>query len=276
MNTLKSTFLFVIALLLVVVIPAHGREFYQDVITVEVISDHRGSLQEYPVKTSGKWQRSYIEAQRNERYRIRVRNNNNKRVGLVITVDGRNIISGKKSHLKHNEAMYVLGPWESAEYTGWRTSKNRENRFYFTNVQDSYADAWGDRSAMGVIAVAAFPEKWQEPRLEHDGYFGRSGKLGRSGTMRKKRNNAPGTGFGEGNWSPSHEVNFIARHRPLKKEFIKYEWRKTLCRRGIMDCDYDRPRRHQRNRFWPEEEHSNDFAPFPPAARQLLRQLLPW
>jgi len=274
MNTLKSIFLFVFALLVTGVIPAQGREFRQDNIVVEVISDHRGNLREYPVDTQGKWQRCYIEAQKDDRYRIRVRNNNNERVGLVIAVDGRNIISGKRSNLKHNEAMYVLGPWETAEYSGWRTSRNQENRFYFTNVDDSYADAWGDRSAMGVIAVAAFPEKWQRPRPNFDRSFGRSGKSGRM--QRQQRNNAPGTGFGEGHWSPSHEVNFVARHRPFAKTFIKYEWRRTLCRRGIMACNQYQHRQNPRNRFWPEKENYNGFAPFPPAARQLLRQLLPW
>ncbi len=271
MYTLKSLFFTVAALVVIGVLPAHGNEFNQNDVVVEIVSDDRGSLREYPVDSSGKWERSYIEARKNERYRIRVRNTNNRRVGLVIAVDGRNIITGKRSDLQHNEAMYVLGPWETAEYTGWRTSKNRENRFFFTRARNSYAQAWGDHSAMGVIAVAAFPEKWQEPRLEFDKSFGRSGS-----TMKRQRQNGPGTGFGEGTWSPSHEVNFVARHRPFKKEFIKYEWKKTLCRRGIMDCYRQHPQKHQRNRFWPDENQFNGFAPFPPAARQLLRQLLPW
>jgi len=40
--------------------------------------------------------------------RIEVKNRLNRRVGLVIAVDGRNIISGTKSWLRNNERMYIL------------------------------------------------------------------------------------------------------------------------------------------------------------------------
>jgi len=36
-----------------------------------------------------------------------------------------------------------------------RSAQDKINRFYFTDVPDSYAAAFGDESAMGVIAVAA-------------------------------------------------------------------------------------------------------------------------
>ena len=60
--------------------------------------------------------------------------------------------------LRADERMYVLPPHESATYEGWRTERDTVNRFYFTEPGDSYAAAFGDRSAMGVIAVAAFRE----------------------------------------------------------------------------------------------------------------------
>jgi hypothetical protein len=273
MRTLQQSLFFVTVILLTAVLPAQSRDLYPDDITVEVVADHRGSLREYPAHKNSKWQRTYIEARKDERYRIRVRNNTDRRIGIVIAVDGRNIISGKRSNLKHNEAMYVLNPWQTTEYSGWRTSRNQEHRFYFTSVGDSYADAWGDRSAMGVIAVAAFPEKWREPRPEFDRPFGRSGPMG---SMKRGQHKAPGTGFGEGNWSPSHEVNFVAKHRPFMKKFIKYEWRKSLCRRGIIECQRHRRDERPRNRFWQEEKDCDrSFAPFPPSVNHLLKQLLP-
>ncbi len=36
------------------------------------------------------------------------------RVGVVIDVDGRNIITGKRSNLKSTEAMYIVNAYETA------------------------------------------------------------------------------------------------------------------------------------------------------------------
>ena len=71
----------------------------------------------------------YAEAVKGTHYRIEVRNRLNRRIGLVIAVDGRNIISGAKSWLKNNERMYILEPYGSGSFAGWRTAQDRINRF---------------------------------------------------------------------------------------------------------------------------------------------------
>ena len=254
------------------VFPAQSRNYSADNILVQIISDRRGRLQDYPVEYSNKNQRSYIAVQKKERYRIRISNNNNTRVGLVVAVDGRNIISGGRSNLSANEAKYVLKAWETAEYSGWRTSKNKEHRFYFTRVEDSYADAWGDRSAMGVIAVAAFPEKWND---SHRKYTSRSRRPQRDNFMQNQRQESAGTGFGEENWSPSSRVDFVAGQKPFMLKFIKYEWRKTLCRRGIIACQKHRPQQKPENRFWPDDDCLWTYAPFPQIYTR-TRSAPPW
>ena len=50
----------------------------------------------------------YVEAVKGDRYLIEVTNQTGRRIGVVIAVDGRNIISGKKSDLKRNEQMYII------------------------------------------------------------------------------------------------------------------------------------------------------------------------
>ncbi len=86
--------------------------------------------------------------------------NNSNRRGIVIAVDGRNIIDGKKSDLKHDERMYIIGPHDANTFEGWRTSMERTNRFYFTGQSDSYArEVFSDASAMGTIAVVVFRKK---------------------------------------------------------------------------------------------------------------------
>lgn len=207
--------------------------------------------------------RAYIEAVRGERYGIRVTNRSPVRVGVVIAVDGRNIISGEKSYLTARERMYLLDPYASGLYEGWRTSRDQVNRFYFTTAADSYAGAWGDRSALGVIAVAVFPERRPPdpvPLYDPEGvrrHQDEKGGLpsGGSPPLQPRAQAQPGTGFGEGRYAPSVRVAFDPEPRPAEEHYLKYEWRETLCRKGIIDC------RAAGNRFWHEQR---GYAPHPP------------
>jgi hypothetical protein len=230
---------------------------------------------------------------------------------VVVAVDGRNIISGARSDLERGEPMYILGPWDTQIYSGWRTSLADVHEFYFTDWQDSYAEAFGDRSARGVIAVAVYREK--ERRLPLFGGGSRddgrereaeargsatppppaasgnvassaapapgsagtaqadngSGKRGASadksgvladGAAKSQRSEAtesePGTGYGDRRDEPAVRVAFDPESRASSRLFLKYEWRETLCRKGVIDC------REPENRFWPD---TLSFAPPPPS-----------
>lgn len=240
-------------------------------VGVEIVADDGSVFARYDLADRshrGKI-RAYLEAVKGHNYGIRVRNNTGQRIGLVIAVDGRNILSGTKSHLRSGEPMYVLGAYEQATYQGWRTSDTRVHRFFFTDVQSSYAEAWGDRSAMGVITVAAFREMPQVQRRHQSGRQemapepatpgeSRSGKSAKSADAIA---NAPGTGFGDGSYSRSVRVHFKPQRHAFVKQFLKYEWRETLVSLGIIR---DAP---PSNRFWPKQlgqAPSNGFAPYPP------------
>jgi hypothetical protein len=110
-------------------------------IEISVLSDSKGSLPEYPVNSDASHYRAYLQASNNDRYRIRISNKTDQRVGMVLAVDGCNIISGQKSYLQNTERMYILNPHSSGEYDGWRSNQNQVNRFYFTEAADSYAAA---------------------------------------------------------------------------------------------------------------------------------------
>jgi|GEM_PF-123477 len=241
----------------------YGSNSYQNTnspIRVEVLDDSGRVLNQYSNnrKSAYKTQRAYLEAVKGKRYKLRIKNTSNRRVGVVLAVDGRNILSGKKSHLRKNEKMYVLDPYETASYKGWRTAKNQVNRFYFTTAGDSYSNAWGDRSAMGVIAVAVFDEKQRHYYKKH-----RKQQRNRMAPNRGYlAEESTGTGFGEEEYSPSIRVRFKAKANPAFKHFYKYEWRNTLCKRGIVSCDsYEDDREY--NRFWPRQSNS-DYVPYPP------------
>ena len=237
-------------------------------IEVAIVSDNGSALHQYPVRVSGgsRSHRSYVEAVRNQRYGIRVRNRTDHRVGLVIAVDGRNIISGEKSWLGPNERMYILEPFEQATYKGWRTHQNRINRFFFTDVDDSYADAFGDRTAMGIIAITSYREKQRFPQPQKKKMRGLSwegkdqardeDRASSSDQVAETMSPRAGTGFGEHAHSQVRLVHFVPDPRMRSQYFLRYEWRQVLCDKGIIQCG------RQHNRFWPECD-GDGFVPYP-------------
>jgi hypothetical protein len=212
-------------------------------------------------------------------------------VGVVIAVDGRNIVSGGKSWLKNSERMYILDPYGSGEFSGWRSTNDRINRFYFTDVPDSYAAAFGDESAMGIISVAVFPELQRyrpQPRIQSQtAPSGRSfsGKdsaaydrsepvagaaapsapapaaelsKNRAAKMERKTMESAGTGYGQEEYSPVQIVAFEPESRAVETIHFKYEWRATLCKLGVIHSDP--PPRRPSNRMW----DNGGYAPPPP------------
>lgn len=244
-------------------------------VEIQITSDSGNSFSIYPVNQQHlkNEYRAYVEAIDGKNYSLSIRNHSNQRLGLVIAVDGRNIISGKKSKLKHKENMYILGPYETQSYSGWRTSSKDIHRFYFTEVEDSYAHAFDDESAMGVIAVAVFEEKQplfttrekkqrakpsaKASARSHDSAASESAAMDKAETE-------AGTGFGEHATSHVRHVQFNAKRTALAKNFYKYEWRETLCHKRIIDCGYPR-HQQKKNRFWPTDDYEVGYAPHPPA-----------
>ncbi len=257
-------------------------------ITVEIIDESGAVFQQVPVRHKGDAYRAYLQADRGARYRIRVSNPSAERVGVVIAVDGRNIVNGARSDLTGGEPKYVLSPYESQEFSGWRTSLADVHEFYFTEWEDSYAEAFGDRSARGVIAVAVYQEKESariaqrlaqeaerqkraQPPFRGDKDDSAAGNRAAPATQAplpdstagalesrdaKAERSEPGTGYGEVRNEPAVRVAFDAEARPSSRVFLKYEWRETLCRKRILDCS------EPANRFWPDDALS--FAPPPP------------
>ena len=189
-----KTWLLLFAFLLVG-IPSVSLAAVGEAVEVSIVTDNGHSLPFYPHKSSHGLKKVYAEAVKGDHYRIVVRNKLNRRVGVVVAVDGRNIISGQKSWLKNNERMYILEPYATNEYSGWRTGQERVNRFYFTDVPDSYAAAFGDQSAMGVIALAVYPEVQRYKRPCGSLHHGPRGAAGRR--QRKSLTLRTGRGIAE-------------------------------------------------------------------------------
>ncbi len=252
------------------------------VVSVDIVAPDGRTFREIPLRSRDGALRSYLEAEKGERYQVRVRNTSGERLGLVIAVDGRNIINGEKSELARGEPMYVLDAWDTQSYAGWRANLDAINEFYFTDWADSYAEAFGDRSARGVIAVAVYREVptpapayqpyqpgREEERAARDAPMPEpppaatavppaadaAGAAGRAAGSNERRDKSAGTGYGDRRIDRAYEVRFVARLSADSRHFIKYEWHETLCRRRLLECG-------EKNRFW--DESVLGFAPPPP------------
>lgn len=236
-----------------------------DSVDVSIVTDDGRTLPLHMQKSRYGLKKVYAEAVRGDHYRIVVHNRLDRRIGVVVAVDGRNIISGQKSWLRNTERMYILEPHATNEYSGWRSGRDRVNRFFFTDVADSYAAAFGDTSAMGVIAVAVYPEiRRCEPPMD----FSMSAPAGKAKGDAARRQAAPsmkmeesksaGTGYGREEYSPSRQVRFNPEARAVETILVKYEWRETLCRKHVISCG--RGYREPGNRLW----DGYGFAPPPP------------
>lgn len=246
---------------------AWGHSRGGEVVEVRILSDSGGEFPRYRtfLRRPQEGRFFYMEAVKGQRYAIEVTNRSDRRIGVVIAVDGRNIIDGRKSDLKRNEQMYIIGPYGSNIFEGWRTGMDRTNRFYFTEQSDSYAEkVFADGSAMGTIALAVYREKLPE-FIPHSSGPSRmreapAGPAPRSPSeslsadrCEQKKSEQPGTGFGETTYSPAYRVYFDPEPTIAEKIVLKYEWRSELCRKGIISCG-------PKNRFWPDDY---EFAPIP-------------
>ena len=113
----------------------------------------------YPARDgSDRW---YLEAREGGRYAITLANRTGERLGVVVTVDGLNAISGQPD--VGPARMYVLGPWDQTTVRGWRTSLSEVRRFTFVDERASYAVRSGKaNSKMGWIEIAVYRERRHE------------------------------------------------------------------------------------------------------------------
>jgi hypothetical protein len=259
----------VLAVVMMAAAPAYpqGGDRWQGEVSVEVVSDRGATLLAIPHKDL--WRggtriiKKFLEAKKGENYGILIRNMTPERIGVVIAVDGRNIISGKRSDLRSTEDMYLVNSYDQGRYEGWRTDKDTVHKFYFTDPGDSYSiRTFHDASAMGVIAVAVYREKDRpQPRdeMRKQEHAPAPSLSDRSASGKAAaREESAGTGFGEGQYSPTVRVAFEPERTPVQKTLVKYEWREVLCKKGILNCGTVTG-----NRLWDE----NGYAPYPPEHR---------
>jgi hypothetical protein len=106
--------------------------------------------------------RTFLLGEPGLRYNIRVRNPTGQRVEAVLSVDGRDAMSGQPGDYV-NQRGYVIPAYGSLLVEGFRRSLDEVAVFRFTSPGDSYSSRMGTPQNVGVIGVAFFPERVRPP-----------------------------------------------------------------------------------------------------------------
>lgn len=122
---------------------------------------------------SGRWLdgfaaggRRFVVGERGERYEIVVRNETGARVEVVLSVDGLDVMDGRRASF--SKRGYIIGPHDALTVEGFRTSASTVAAFRFSSVSRSYAALrHGDTRNVGVIGAAVFEDRsfpaWHNP-----------------------------------------------------------------------------------------------------------------
>ncbi len=234
----------------------------------------------------GAWDRYYFQAFRGRNYSLVLRNHVGERIGVLISVDGLNVVNGERSSLGSHEAMYVLDPYESATIRGWRTSLDQVRRFVFVDEERSYASRTDQANGdMGWIRVLTFREwrpislrTWgqskplvrgapapssdsrsdnaspQPPAAEGKDEVARRSTSEYNYESQEKsgaRDASPGTGWGGSRYDPVRRVQFTPEGRSTDHLVLRYEYESGLRALGIFP-------RH--GRLWEREHGELGFA----------------
>jgi len=125
-------------------------------VSVEIV-DPGGS----PLLGLSRSDRTYVVGRDGDRYAIRIRNHDRQRFEVVASVDGLDVIDGSKAGF--GKRGYILEPYGTLLIEGFRRSSSAIASFRFGSVADSYAGRTGSDRHVGVIGVAMFGERYNEP-----------------------------------------------------------------------------------------------------------------
>lgn len=239
----------------------------------------------------------WIAGVEGQRYNLRLQNHSPERVEVVVSVDGRDVVSGRLGDYAKQRG-YVLEPFGVLRIEGYRQSLESVAAFRFADLADSYSARMGTPANVGVIGVAVFSEKLNKRRhklplapVEGDPFPGEDAAAAPSSSVvsgadksRRKAEargegggrdvswaapeqpNQLGTEYGESTFAPVEEVVFKRRHskKPDQLLVVRYDSMDGLRARGIV---FDEP--HRPIRTWEREPprprpQPREFAPPPP------------
>ena len=213
--------------------------------------------------------RRYIEALENAEYDLRIRNPSSSRVAVALSVDGMNTIDAR--HTSAWEARkWVIEPYGVITIRGWQMSSDNARRFYFTTERDSYGAKLGQTANLGVISAVFFRERGQPvtvmpvtpapkpgysrddvTRVPNESRRAEQGSVQGGGVnATKEKSAAPypvpddesaATGIGRNVPNGVRWIHMDLDPKAVSEVTIRYEYRASLVKLGIIPRDYPRP-----------------------------------
>jgi hypothetical protein len=238
---------------------------------------------------------TFVLGRYGERYSIRVQNHTGRRVEAVVTVDGRDVISGTVGDFV-GESGYLIDAYDTVVIDGFRQSLDEVAAFRFTRPENSYSARMGTPENVGMIGIAIFPERVHEQIVRRappmarraderaegksasaqpkgradaaellDGLRSKADRAASAGAAAAPSTDNLGTSYGESLSSSAQEVPFerASRTEPAALIALRYDDRDGLLARGIA-VDPPRPRPVCGPQPFPR---NGRFAPPPPAWR---------
>lgn len=222
---------------------------------------------------------TWVLGEEGERYVVVVRNPTSERVEAVVSVDGRDVLSGQTADFRRHRG-YIVPAFGSVRIEGFRQSLDEVATFRFTDPGNSYSSRMGTPENVGVIGVAFFRERVREQAFavpENEGRFERrrpapprksaapsAGSAGRARDRAAESDSNIGTEYGESRTSRVVQVSFErASSTPVRVLTLRYDDADGLEARGIDVFRRFRPTRPTPRPF-PQPFAQGGFAPPPP------------
>jgi hypothetical protein len=111
--------------------------------------------------------RWFVVGEEGRRYSIVVRNRTNLRVEVVLSVDGLDVLDGRKASV--HKRGYLMAPRSQLKVDGFRQSAEAVAAFRFSAVRESYAaQKYRSTENVGVIGIAVFNERGTNPWTDRE------------------------------------------------------------------------------------------------------------
>ena len=207
-------------------------------------------LREYPARGT-----SYVEAQANAEYSIRLHNLSDRRIAVALAVDGLNSIDARATAAA-KASKWVLDPYQSITIEGWQTSQKEARRFFFTTEDKSYGAWLGKTTNLGVIEAVVFRERRMPSELADAKIDRRQGREEAAGAPAPAPSSAAAgeresaakrvpipdptpddlaaTGIGRQIDNPVRRVHLDLEPLPSANVRIRYEYRPQLVALGVL------------------------------------------
>jgi hypothetical protein len=246
---------------------------------VEPLSTIQGNTVDVSFRTNGStlpifyYENAYfLLGEEGIEYQICLRNQAPVRIEAVLSVDGRDVVSGRRADYRVDRG-YVLEQEEEICVEGFRESTQSVAAFTFTEAKDAYSAKMGDGSNIGVIGIAVFDEAEGASRplvIANNGEDRAAAEspapssAGGASYESEKKSETIGTGYGQSVSSSAEIVPFVRRDKeqPTELQAVYYDNRQGLKDRGIRipkDIEVSNPNPNP----FPGVEN-NGFAPPPP------------